>query len=298
MGDTIGVDNTAIRHEEEQSLQELSGKVAVVTGAGSGIGRALVEAFASEGMRLVVADIDPDRLEQTADELRRGDVEVVVRVTDVAEGAEIEALAETALDAFGAVHVVCNNAGIGGGGMVSDFDVEQWQRVIDVDLWSVLHGMRVFLPILIEQGEGHVVNTASVAGLFAPPFMGPYDVSKAGVVAISEAAFNELAVLAPGVGISVVCPGWVRTNIGEDQLARAQPATEEEAALAAAFADMIRGFIDSGMEPADVARQVVDAIKVRRFYVLTHPTSADMVRRRMEAIVEGHDPPPIGPDQF
>ncbi len=198
-------------------MEQLSGKVAVITGAGSGIGRALARAFGAEGMRVMLADIDPEHLDATAAELRDTGAEVSSRVTDVGDGAEIEALAKETLSAFGAVHVVCNNAGVGGGGMVAGFDVDHWKRVIDVDLWSVLHGLRVFMPLLIEQGEGHIVNTASVAGLFAPPFMGPYEVSKFGVVAISEAAFHEAAMFAPGVGVSVLCPGWVRTNIVEAQ---------------------------------------------------------------------------------
>ena len=280
-------------------MEQLSGKVAVITGAGSGIGRALARAFGSEGMRVMVADIDPLGLDGTAAELRDAGHEVGVRVTDVGDGAEIEALAKATLDAFGAVHLVCNNAGVGAGGPVAGFDVDQWKRVIDIDLWSVLHGLRVFLPLLIEQGEGHVVNTASVAGLFAPPFMGPYEVSKFGVVAISEAAFHEAAMLAPGVGVSVLCPGWVRTNIGEAQIAAAEAADDNtDAAMAAVFGDFIRGFVESGMDPADVAAQVVAAVKERRFYILTHPDSAVMVRRRMEAIINGDDPPTIGPENF
>jgi NAD(P)-dependent dehydrogenase (short-subunit alcohol dehydrogenase family) len=250
-------------------------------------------------MRLMLADIDGDRLKDVAQELEAVAPAVVTRVTDVAVGSEIEALAADTLSELGGVHVVCNNAGVGGGGMVAGFDVDEWRRVIDIDLWSVLHGLRVFLPILVEQGEGHVVNTASVAGLFAPPFMGPYDVSKAGVVAISEAAFNEMALLAPQVGISVLCPGWVRTNIAEALMAGAETAGDEaEAEMARAFGEVIGGFIDSGMDPADVAAQVVDAVKRRRFYILTHPASAEMVRARMEAIVNGGDPPAIGPENF
>jgi len=283
-------------------MEELTGRVAVVTGAGSGIGRALAGAFAGEGMHLMLADIDPARLDHVADELRAHGTEVATRVTDVGDGTEIEALAKETLATLGSVHVVCNNAGIGAGGMVAGFDTALWKRVIDVDLWSVLHGLRVFLPILIEQGEGHVVNTASVAGLFAPPFMGPYDVSKAGVVAISEAAFNELAIFAPNVGISVLCPGWVRTNIAEAQIAAAQAAADNdgdgENEMTATFGAMIRGYIESGMDPADVAGQVVDAVRARRFYILTHPASADVVRQRMEAIVGGGNPPAIGPDNF
>jgi NAD(P)-dependent dehydrogenase (short-subunit alcohol dehydrogenase family) len=279
-------------------MQELSGKVAVVTGAASGIGRALAGAFAAEGMRLMLADIDATRLDDAAEVLRSTGADVATRVTDVAVGDEIEALAQETLATFGSVQLLCNNAGIGGGGMIAGFDVDHWKRVIDIDLWSVLHGLRVFLPILTEQGEGHVVNTASVAGLFAPAFMGPYDVSKFGVVAISEAAFNELAMFAPNVGISVLCPGWVKTNIAEAQIAAAQAAEGGDTEMASVMGDVIRGFIDSGMEPDDVARQVVDAVKSRRFYILTHPESVEMVRRRMEAIINGGNPPPIGPENF
>lgn len=285
-------------------MEQLRGKVAVITGAGSGIGRALARAFGAEGMRVMLADINPESLDETAADLRDSGTEVSVRVTDVGAGAEIEALAKETLGAFGAVHLVCNNAGVGAGGPVAGFDVDQWKRVIDIDLWGVLHGLRVFMPLLIEQGEGHVVNTASVAGLFAPPFMGPYEVSKFGVVAISEAAFHEAALLAPGVGVSVLCPGWVRTNIGEAQIAAAQVAEAQStddgdaAGMAAVFGDVIRGFIEGGMDPADVAAQVVSAVKERRFYILTHPDSVDMVRRRMEAIINGDDPPAIGPENF
>jgi NAD(P)-dependent dehydrogenase (short-subunit alcohol dehydrogenase family) len=279
-------------------MDQLSGNVAVVTGAGSGIGRALARAFGGEGMRVMLADIDARRLDEVTSELRDTGIEVAARVTDVADGAEIEALASETVATFGAVHVVCNNAGVGAGGLVAGFDVEQWKRVIDVDLWSVLHGLRVFLPLLIDQGEGHIVNTASVAGLFAPPFMGPYDVSKFGVVAISEAAFHEATMFAPGVGVSVLCPGWVRTNIAEAQIAAAEASAGDDDQMASAFGDVIRGFIESGMEPAEVAAQVVTAVKERRFYILTHPASKEMVRRRMEAIVNGEDPPAIGPENF
>jgi NAD(P)-dependent dehydrogenase (short-subunit alcohol dehydrogenase family) len=280
-------------------MKDLDDKVAVVTGAASGIGRALAGAFAAEGMQVMLADIDTTGLADVADDLRSRGTKVDTARTDVAVGAEIEALAAATLESFGAVHVVCNNAGIGAGGMVAGFDVEVWKRVIDVDLWSVLHGMRVFLPILTEQGEGHVVNTASVAGLFAPPFMGPYDVSKAGVVAASEAAFHELAAFAPGVGISVLCPGWVRTNIADGVLREAERAGRtEDAAMVGMVADAMRGYLEAGMDPADVAAQVVDAVKARHFYVLTHPDSRAMVRKRMEAILEGNDPPVIGPEDF
>ncbi len=272
-------------------MHELRGKVAVVTGAASGIGRSLATAFAGEGMRLFLADLDEQGLRAAADELGRSGAEVVVATCDVSDGHQIEALARQVIDAFGAVHLVCNNAGVGGGGAVADFDVDNWKHVIDVDLWSVLHGMRVFLPLLIEQGEGHIVNTASVAGLFSGPFMGPYSVAKYGVVAISEAAFLEQATLGTGVGVSVLCPGWVRTPIADNM-----PLSGDGSGVEAILRDTVKGFVDQGMDPDEVAAAVVDAVRTRRFYILTHDDSRVMVRRRLEAIVNGGDPPNVSMD--
>jgi NAD(P)-dependent dehydrogenase (short-subunit alcohol dehydrogenase family) len=270
-------------------MEELTGRIAVVTGAGSGIGRALALRLGEAGMRVVAADIDEGSLDDVVGELASKGVEAIGTVTDVSRGEEVERLAQRTLEMFGGVDVVCNNAGIGGGGMVAGFDVDQWSRVIEVDLWGVLHGMRVFLPLLIEQGEGHVVNTASVAGLLAAPFMGPYAVSKFGVLAISESAFYELAMLAPGVGISVLCPGWVKTNIAASALGGNEGDPQGEL-----IREALRNYVESGMDPAEVADQVVKAILSRQFYILTHDNSPALVRRRMEAIVSGDDPIAMG----
>jgi NAD(P)-dependent dehydrogenase (short-subunit alcohol dehydrogenase family) len=277
-------------------VDELTGKVGVVTGAASGIGRAMAHRFGSEGMHVVLADIDGDSLDEAVHELTARGVEAVGHVTDVALAGDVEDLAAATLETFGAVHVVCNNAGIGGGGPVAGFDVEAWRRIIDIDLWGVLHGMRVFLPMLIEQGEGHVVNTASAAGLFSAPFMGPYAVSKHGVVAISEGAFHELSMVAPGVAISVLCPGWVRTNI----VAGMAPGEPDEPVdpMAEVMRETLRTRLETGMDPAHVADQVVDAIVHRRFYILTHPDTGAVVRKRMEAIISGDDPAQVGIDDF
>ena len=148
-------------------MDELVGKVAVVTGAASGIGRGLAQRFAAEGMQLVLADIEADPLDAVASELRAGGVEVITMVTDVSDGEQVDALGDAVIDAFGAVHVVCNNAGVGGGGLMQDLTTADWQWVLGVNLWGVIHGMRVFLPKLLAQGEGHIVNTASLAGLVA-----------------------------------------------------------------------------------------------------------------------------------
>lgn len=275
-------------------MEQLEGKVAVITGAASGIGRAMAMRFGAAGMKVIGADIDGDGLDAVVAELTAAGVQAHGHVVDVSQGAEIEELAAAALETFGAVHLVCNNAGIGAGGAVSALDVDEWRRVIEIDLWSVLHGLRVFIPILTEQGEGHIVNTASIAGLISPPFMGPYSVSKFGVVAVSEATFQELAMFAPGVGISVLCPGWVRTNIAK----AVDDVEAEENPMAKMMSDALRSFIDAGMDPADVADQVHDAVIERRFYILTHDVSQGIVRKRMEAILDGEDPPTIGMDHF
>jgi NAD(P)-dependent dehydrogenase (short-subunit alcohol dehydrogenase family) len=280
-------------------MEELAGKVAVVTGAASGIGRALARALAAEGASLVVADVDDAGLGAVADALRAAGTETVAVHCDVADASQVDAMRDAAVEAFGTVHVVCNNAGIGGGGGFAEMDLDVWRRVIEVDLWGVLHGMRAFLPLLVGQDEGHVVNTASVAGLFATPYMGPYTIAKYGVVAASEAAFGELAMTGSKVGISVLCPSWVRTNIAkavEDQAAAAGGVAAEPAAEREAMVSMLRAAIDEGMDPGDVAARVIDAIRTRRFYVLTHETSVPAVRRRMEAIVAGTDPPLLAPE--
>ena len=274
-------------------MQHRSGKVAVITGAASGIGLAMAHRFGADGMRLVLADIEADALERAATALRAAGVHVATHVTDVSKGDEVDALGQAALDAFGAVHLVCNNAGVGGGGQMDALTTADWEWVLGVNLWGVIHGMRVFLPLLIEQGEGHIVNTASVAGLFSAPFMGPYNASKFAVVALSETAFNELKLSGSEVGISVLCPSWVQTRIHEsacnrpDELRNPAAGDDRESIVAEAIAGLIAG----GISPEAVADQVADAVDVGRFYILTHPDSVAMVRQRMEAILDGGVPP-------
>lgn len=274
-------------------MDQLEGKVAVVTGAASGIGRAIAERFAGAGMRVVLADIEETPLQRAADELRSGGAEVLAVPTDVSVWDSVADLREAALDAFGAVHVVCNNAGVGSGGQLWEVDLADWQWVLGVNLWGVVHGVRAFVPLLIEQGEGHVVNTASVAGLTSPPFMGPYNVSKHGVVTLSETLASELSVAAPNVGVSVLCPGWVRTGIGESDRNRPggpapEPTVDPEIRENArsAFAALVAG----GLDPTLVADAVVDGIRQRRFYLLTHPDMTAAVGERVQRILEGRDP--------
>ena len=278
-------------------MDTLTGKTAVITGAASGIGLSLARRFGAEGMKLVLADIEPDALATAADALRGSGIDVVTQVTDVSKGDQVDELGRVALDAFGAVHLVCNNAGVGGGGLINTLTTADWEWVLGVNLWGVIHGMRVFLPMLLEQGEGHIVNTASVAGLFAAPFMGPYNASKFAVVAISETAYNELAMTGSQVGVSVLCPSWVKTRIHES--ARNRPDDlrndDDDGATESLVAEAIEGFISGGLSPEAVADQVADAVAAKRFYILTHPDSKQMVRQRMDAILDGAPPPFLMP---
>lgn len=281
-------------------MDELTGKVAVVTGGASGIGLALGRAFAAEGMSIVLADIEADALDKAVADLPEG-TEVEAVVCDVSDAAEVEALRDRALDRFGAVHVVCNNAGVSAGGPVWEQSLDDWRWVLGVNLWGVIHGVRTFAPLMIEQGDGHIVNTASMAGLISAPFMGAYNVSKHAVVTLSETLFADLRFAgAEGVGVSVLCPGWVQTRIHEAGRNRPGPAIEAgggagsdaEAVVAEApdFADFVGTLIAGGLAPADVARQVVDAVRARHFYVLTHPEWVPMVTNRTDRIAAGEDP--------
>lgn len=282
-------------------MDDLEGRVAVITGAASGIGWALAKAFATEGAKVVLSDIEGPALEQKARELAAsiGQDRVSATVCDVSELDQVVALRDHALASFGAYHVVCNNAGVGAGGEMARLTENDWSFVLGVNLWGVIHGVEAFLPGLIEQGEGHIVNTASVAGLFAAPFMGPYTVSKYGVVALSETLYNELAMAASPVGVSVLCPSWVATNIGDIDRNRPEelrnpPSVGADPTLG--FGEVLQQFIqDKGMDPAEVASQVVAAVRAKQFYILTHDDTRPAVLARMNAIVNGQAPPMLMP---
>jgi NAD(P)-dependent dehydrogenase (short-subunit alcohol dehydrogenase family) len=279
-------------------VDEFEGRVAVVTGAASGIGRAMSDAFAGLGMKLVLADIEAGPLEVAADELRTAGADVFAVTADVSRYGDVERIGAAAKDVFGALHVACNNAGVGGGGLTWEVDMETWQWVLGVNLWGVVHGLHVFTPHIIASGGGHIVNTASMAGLTSPPGMSPYNVSKHAVVTMSESMSVELAMTHPEVGISVLCPGWVRTRINESE--RNRPGftpgedIDEEHALAQ-MREMLDALIAEGLNPAVVANLVVEAIRARRFYVLTHPEWQDMVRDRVDRMLSGEDPAVVLP---
>jgi NAD(P)-dependent dehydrogenase (short-subunit alcohol dehydrogenase family) len=280
-------------------MESFQGKVAVVTGAASGIGRALVERFAAEGMKVVLADVEAEPLARFERELRARGSEVLAVQADVSQAAEVEALAAKTVATFGAVHVVCNNAGVAVGKTVWEHSVADWEWVLGVNLWGVIHGVRTFVPMMLEQGtEGHIVNTASVAGLLSSGFKPSYDVSKFGVVALSESLYRELEAIGARVKVSVLCPGLVNTRImGSD---RNRPGRlENEAAVEAAgqrpeaLAYMQRlgeGIATHGSPPAMVAEAVLQAIREERFYVLPHDDFDDQIRARMESILARGNP--------
>jgi NAD(P)-dependent dehydrogenase (short-subunit alcohol dehydrogenase family) len=275
-------------------MRELRDRVAVVTGAAGGIGLALAGQCAAEGMRVVLADVDEAGLARAVAELTaRGARALGVR-TDVSRAAEVEALADAAERAFGATHVVCNNAGVAVGGPSWTLTEADWQWVLGVNLWGVIHGVRAFVPRMLASGdEGHVVNTASVAGLTTSPFLGPYHAAKHAVVALSEGLHHELAAVGARVRVSVVCPGFVRTGLGDRARDRraalhAGGAADDPVAagVEAAFGAMVAG----GVAPELVAAQVLAAIREERFYVLTHPELKPAVAARMRDILDERDP--------
>lgn len=274
-------------------MEELEGRVAVITGGASGIGLALARRFASAGMRVVVGDVEAPALETAVAELRGGGAEVLGVVTDVTDPDQVEALAVAAEREFGAIHVACNNAGVGAGGLSWEAPLETWKWVIGVNLWGVIHGIRSFVPRIIAQDSGHVVNTASVAGLVAAPFMGPYNASKHGVVALSETLHHELALMAPHVKVSVLCPAWVNTRIGESERNRPADLAVERGEQDSAMQSALTGFLANGLDPAAVADRVHAAICTDRFWVLTHDDEdawMAAVRHRATSVTEGINP--------
>ena len=254
-------------------MEELKGRVAVVTGAASGIGRALSERFAAEGMRVVLADVEAEALEVARSELAAAGHEVHAVRTDVSQADDVQRLAESALEAFGKIHVVCNNAGVFAGGRTWEAPLSDYEWVFGVNQWGVIHGVRTFVPILLAQGEpGHVVNTASMAGVTSAPLAGAYYMSKHAVLALSESLYHELAQEEAAVGVSVLCPELINTGIGRSERNRPHHLKRDETGAEPgreAVEGALRELITTGLDPSEMAERVVEAIREDRFYILS-----------------------------
>jgi len=269
-------------------METLTDATVVVTGGASGIGLALAQGFAAEGCRLVVADIEAAALDAALPFLPR---ETLAVRTDVSRIDDVEALAAATLERFGQVDIVCNNAGVSTFNLLEHQTLDDWRWVLDVNLWGVIHGVQTFVPIMRGQGTpAHVVNTASFAGLMSGiAHLGPYAVSKVGVVSLSETLRAELAMEGVPIGVSVLCPGFTNTNVMEGERNRpARLGVEQRSDTAQQFVDAVRsGFTtDAGKEPDDVAAQVVDAVRHDRFWVVSHGGVDAMIEPRFAEILD------------
>jgi len=274
-------------------MRELSGKVAVVTGAASGIGRAMADRFAAAGMKIVLADVDELKLRSAQSELSESGADVLPVVVDVSLGESMEELARRTLEKYGAAHVLCNNAGVAGVGDQWTGPMSVWEWVVNINLYGVVHGIRSFLPIMLDQNEGHIVNTASMAGLVAMPGFGPYNATKHAVVAISEGLFLELAAKGTNVSCSVLCPGFVRTDLMNDPKwsdrlgERPKEITDPIGAL---MNQALHDGVRDGIPASEVAEQVHDAVVGNTFWILTHPDMRDLPVERMKRAATRENP--------
>jgi NAD(P)-dependent dehydrogenase (short-subunit alcohol dehydrogenase family) len=275
-------------------MHEFAGRTAVITGAGSGFGREFARSAAARGMNLVLADIEADALAATAQEMTAAGARVLAEVVDVADGAAVARLAERAFGEFGAVHLLMNNAGVGSGGLLWENSERDWQWVLGVNLWGVIHGVRHFVPRMLAGGQpGHIVNTASVAGLLTAPNMGVYSVSKHAVVALTETLLHDLRLVRAALGVSLLCPAFVPTGIAQshrNRPAALRDATAPTASQRAAHAAISKAVAGGRMTAAEVAQATFDAVAQDRFYVLTHPQILPTVQLRFDDIVQQRNP--------
>ena len=263
---------------------DVQGKVAVVTGAASGMGLAMARTFAAADMRVVLADIEADPLEEAASALEARGHEVLGVRTDVSDLGQVEALAAAAVDHFGTVHVLCNNAGVGVGAPIGATSMEDWRWTLGINLWGPIHGVHAFLPIMEAQGEGHINATASMAGLYAAATLGAYNVSKHGVVALMASLERDLRLAKSAVRASVLCPGPINTRIVDSQRNRPVESAAEhiETEAGTRFWDMLSRSLSEGMDPEDVGPMVLDAVVHEHFWIFTHPPMVDAVQSQVE----------------
>jgi NAD(P)-dependent dehydrogenase (short-subunit alcohol dehydrogenase family) len=286
-------------------VQEFEGKVAVVTGAASGIGRAMADRFAEAGMKVVLGDVEEQALDRAVTAMRQAEHDVIGVLCDVSTEAGVQNLADRAVEAFGGVHILCNNAGVVvGGSIVGDRDqyiweqpLSDWQWTLDVNLWGVIHGVRIFTPIMLAQNEpGHIVNTSSTAGLTTGGTLGVYGVSKHGVTRLTEALYFHLRDAGAQIGCSLLCPGGVRTQIAAASRNRPDERLEHDIhRLDAAETDQrsddwATRIGETGQDPSEIAEKVFTAINDDQFYILTHETQDPNLRMRFANILERRNP--------
>ena len=274
-------------------LTDFNGKVAVITGAGSGFGREFARLGHRLGMRLVLADIEQEALDGAAAELLEAGATLIAERTDVSVGTDVDRLARAARSAFGDVDLLFNNAGVGTGGLIWESSERDWQWVLGVNVWGVIHGIRAFVPSMLARGgPGHVVNTASVAGLLSPPLMGVYNVSKHAVVTLTETLYHDLRQVKAGIGCSVLCPAYVPTGIHRSE--RNRPAAPDDetvtASQAAARATLQKAVTSGRLTAPEVATMTFDAIRSDTFYIVTHPKILGSVALRHQDIIERRNP--------
>lgn len=273
--------------DQPRGMTTFDGRVAVITGAASGIGLGMARAFAGAGMKLVLGDLDTAALDAAVADLSASGASVVGRRCDVSQLAENEALADLAIDTYGKVNVLCANAGVGIPTPTHKMKLDDWKWILDVDLWGPIYGVNVFLPLIEEQGEGHVNATASMAGLIASQMMGAYNVAKFGVVALMSTVERDLRGRKSPVTASVLCPGPINTNISRNSVefrpGQAKPKADGNAS--ARTANGIQAMLEQGMDPDEVGRLVLEAIGADRFWVLTHPHWAKALQRQVDALV-------------
>lgn len=275
-------------------MKEFRNRVAVVTGGASGIGRAMALRFAREGMKIVLADVQADALKNTEAEFEQAGIPVLAVRTDVSKGRDVDALADRAFKTFGGVHVLCNNAGVAPGGTVWEQTEKDWEWTLGVNVWGVIHGIRAFVPRMIEQNvDCHVINTASVAGLLSLPGMAMYCVSKHAVVTLSECLHHDLVEFSAKVRASVLCPAYVPTAISDSERNRPAALREERPKSPEDLRreEQLRHAVQSGRISAEqIADSVLDAIRAEKFYILPHQKIKPAIETRMQDILQEREP--------
>ncbi|MFP6793072.1 MAG: SDR family NAD(P)-dependent oxidoreductase [Pseudomonadales bacterium] len=268
-------------------MQDFLGRTAVITGGASGIGLGMARSFAGRGMQLVLADLDEELLKAAEKEFSAAGTSVVCQVCDVSKLEDVELLAEVTMDRFGAVHVVCSNAGVGIPTSARNVKLADWEWIINVDLWGPIYAVKTFLPLIEEQGVGHINATSSMAGLISSQMMGAYNVAKHGVVALMAAVERELRAKKSNVRASVLCPGPINTNISRHSVdfrpGRGKPKGDSE--KAGKLAGNIQAALEQGMHPDEVGELVANAVEQEKFWILTHPHWSKTVQKQLDAMV-------------